>query len=109
MAKLNTEKETTKYINNIVPLLAYLDIFKNYYANKQESKFYYMVKTAYVETKLTNDKVIYDITVTPMTTRSGSIEIANMTLAQWNDSGEYIVTGKQIGRASCRERVSSPV
>ena len=25
------------------------------------------------------------------------------------DAGIYIVTGKQIGRASCRERVSSPV
>lgn len=27
-------------INNAVPLLAYYDIFKNYYANKQETKFY---------------------------------------------------------------------
>ena len=28
--------------HNAVPLLAYLDIFKNYYANKQEEKFYYI-------------------------------------------------------------------
>ena len=37
-------KIATKTINNIVPLLAYLDIFKNYYANKQESNYYYLVK-----------------------------------------------------------------
>ena len=40
-------KDATKYVYNIVPLLAYLDIFKNYYANKQESNFYYLVKSAY--------------------------------------------------------------
>ena len=27
---------------NIVPFLAYYDIFKNYYANKQEERFYVM-------------------------------------------------------------------
>ena len=32
-----------------VPWLAYLDIFKNYYANKQENNFYYLVKSAYVD------------------------------------------------------------
>ena len=28
---------------------------------------------------------------------------------EYGETIEYIVTGKQIGRASCRERVSSPV
>ena len=30
---------------NAVPLLGYLDIFKNYYANKQEEKYYYLAET----------------------------------------------------------------
>lgn len=91
-------KEATKYINNIVPLLAYLDIFKNYYANKQESNFYYLVKTAYVETELTNNNVIYNMTVTPPTTRSGSIEIVNMTYQQWMKSGEIYGTDTATGK-----------
>lgn len=32
----------SSFYKNAVPLLAYLDIFKNYYANKQEPKFYYI-------------------------------------------------------------------
>ena len=87
-----------------VPWLAYLDIFKNYYANKQESNFYYLVKSAYVDTTLTNSQVVYNITVTPPETRSGTIEIANMTLAQWTDSGEIYgtdtATGKKIWLSS---------
>lgn len=91
-------KDATKYINNITPLLTYLDIFKNYYANKQESDFYYLVKTAYVDTELTNNKVIYNINVTPPTTRSGTIEIVNMTLEQWNTSGEIYGTDTATGK-----------
>lgn len=35
------EDEGTRcFINNAIPFLAYYDIFKNYYANKQEDKFY---------------------------------------------------------------------
>lgn len=85
-------KATTKSIPNAIPILAYLDIFKNYYANKQESNFYYLVKTAYVDTELANNNVIYNLTVTPPTTRSGTIEIVNMTLEQWNTSGEIYGT-----------------
>lgn len=91
-------KQTTKKIKNIVPLLAYLDIFKNYYANKQESNFYYLVKSAYVETTLTNNNVIYDINATPQKTRSGTIEIANMTLEQWNTAGEIYGTNTTTGK-----------
>ena len=32
-----------------------------------------------------------------------------MTIQHIIVTGKHIVTGKQIGRASCRERVSSPV
>ena len=81
-----------------VPWLSYLDIFKNFYANKQESKFYYLVKAAYVETNLTNNQVVYNMTVTPPTTRSGTIEIANMTLVQWIASGEIYGTDTASGK-----------
>ena len=41
------------------------------------------------------------------------IRMVNGSHSMWvpsiNDCLAYIVTGKQIGRASCRERVSSPV
>lgn len=91
-------KQTTKTIPNAIPILAYLDIFKNYYANKQESNFYYLVKTAYVDTELTNNNVIYNMTVTPPTTRSGTIEIVNMKLDQWNNSGEIYGTDTNTGK-----------
>ena len=35
-----SESEVQKY--NIIPFLAYYDVFKNYYANKQEERFYVM-------------------------------------------------------------------
>ena len=75
----SAKKEATKKINNAIPLLAYLDIFKNYYANKQESNYYYLVKTAYANTTFTNRKIEYD--QEKKLTTGGSIEIVNMTLA----------------------------
>lgn len=38
----NTPMATSGHPYNIVPFLAYYDIFKNYYANKQEERFYVM-------------------------------------------------------------------
>lgn len=38
----NTENSTALRSFNAVPLIAYFDIFKNYYANKQEENFYLM-------------------------------------------------------------------
>lgn len=93
-----SKKEAIKNINNAVPILAYLDIFKNYYANKQESNYYYLVKSAYVETTLTNNQVVYNVTETPPTTRSGTIEIANITLEDWNKSGEIYGTNTATGK-----------
>ena len=40
-----------EYKFNAIPTLAYLDIFKNYYANKQEENFYYLAQTLSVETQ----------------------------------------------------------
>lgn len=34
--------KTGGVVRNITPVIAYYDIFKNYYANKQEDKFYYI-------------------------------------------------------------------
>lgn len=73
-----------------IPWLAYLDIFKNYYANKQESNYYYLVKSAYVNTTFTNRAINYD--QTKKVTTGGTIEIVNMTLKQWNESGEVYGT-----------------
>lgn len=78
-----------------VPWLSYLDIFKNYYANKQESDFYYLVKSAYVNTTFTNRAITYD--QTGKLTTGGAIEIVNMTLEQWNASGEVYGTETQGG------------
>ena len=38
----NTPIATSGHLYNIVPFLAYYDVFKNYYANKQEERFYVM-------------------------------------------------------------------
>ena len=89
------DKAKTKTINNIVPLLAYLDIFKNYYANKQESNYYYLVKSAYVNTTFTNRAINYE--KDGKVTTGGSIEIVNMTLEQWNKSGEIYGTNTESG------------
>lgn len=78
-----------------VPWLAYLDIFKNYYANKQENDFYYLVKSAYVNTTLTSRAIDYD--ETGKLTTGGTIEIVNMTLEKWNASGEVYGTETQGG------------
>lgn len=90
-----TKKEATKTINNAVPILAYLDIFKNYYANKQESNYYYLVKSAYVNTTFTNRAITYD--QAGKLTTAGTIEIVNMTLEQWNKSGEVYGTETEGG------------
>ena len=78
-----------------VPWLAYLDIFKNFYANKQEEDFYYLVKSAYVNTTFTNRAIDYD--QSSKLTTGGSIEIVNMTLEQWKASGEVYGTNTEAG------------
>ena len=40
---------------NATPLLAYLDIFKNYYANKQEENYYYLCSDPAPITRITNN------------------------------------------------------
>ena len=82
-------------MDNATPWLAYLDIFKNYYANKQENDFYYLIKSAYINTTFTNRAINYD--QTGKLTTGGTIEIVNMTLEQWNKSGEVYGTETEGG------------
>nr|DAK97090.1 MAG TPA: Major capsid protein [Microviridae sp.] len=63
--KTNTAQIMRSY--NAVPIIAYYDIFKNYYANKQEEKFYLMN----YENQITS--------VTAMTTPSGGSQLWNTT------------------------------
>ena len=45
LGKRTMENGSTKiYMDNVSPWLAYLDIFKNYYANKQEDNYYWIGK-----------------------------------------------------------------
>lgn len=44
---INTGTSATTFSFNAVPILAYLDIFKNYYANKQETDYYWLGKSAF--------------------------------------------------------------
>nr|DAH57609.1 MAG TPA: Major capsid protein [Microviridae sp.] len=87
--------KNTEIKGQAVPWLAYLDIFKNFYANKQENNFYYLVKSAYVNTTFTNRAIDYD--QSGKLTTGGTIEIVNMTLEQWNASGEVYGTKTEGG------------
>ena len=89
---------TTGVVKNGVPLLLYLDIFKNFFANTQEKKFY-MLKGA--------GEIVLDIQKTYQNSHNGnytigknqeSIQITKTTTIKTNLTG-IIVTGKQIGRA----------
>ena len=101
---------------NAVPLLAYYDIFKNYYANKQEENAYVITGVDHIWKKiqigdgyvwdkpwLTNSAETY--TVTPTTEKPQYIKLEFEEKVSPEEVNEHIVTGKQIGRASCRERV----
>lgn len=89
----DTNKKEIK--GQAVPWLAYLDIFKNFYANKQENDFYYLVKSAYVNTTFTNRALEYD--QAGKLTTGGTIEIVNITLIQWMQSGEVYGTDTESG------------
>lgn len=80
-------------VGQAVPWLAYLDIFKNFYANKQESNYYYLTKSAYQNTTFTNRNIEYD--QKGALTTGGTIEIVNMTLIQWMESGEVYGTNTE--------------
>lgn len=55
--KKNSSSEVNTQDFNAVPLLGYLDIFKNYYANKQEDNFRFIGADPYLILNTTNLKV----------------------------------------------------
>lgn len=80
-------------ITNAVPWLAYLDIFKNYYANKQEENYYWIGKfdTTY---KVDDSNINYTIITGEQTIVSGyfliknaNINIADYTIVQYSKNG----------------------
>lgn len=85
-----TSKTTTKDVyKNAVPILMYYDIFKNYYANTQEDKFYIIGNTEELTITINGKKVNPDvipsnegrvnnagvITISPNTIKQNEIQI----------------------------------
>lgn len=66
-------KGVGNYAVNAVPLLSYIDIFKNYYANKQEELYY----------ALTTDGTIYDM---------------EFSTVSWKETGSTILTMAYVNR-----------
>lgn len=80
---------TTGVLKNGVPLLMYLDIFKNFFANTQEKKFYMLkgmgnIKLNITKTYNNDDDGIYvigtdqkSVTIVPQTTMTASVALPN--------------------------------
>ena len=99
----STSKNISK---NALPILAYYDIFKNYYANTQEENFYVIGNseelTITINGKRVNPNMIPSnegrvnnagvITIAPNTIKQNEIQLKVA-------KNPPIVTGKQIGRA----------
>lgn len=83
-AGTNTAKDT-----NAVPLLAYLDIFKNYYANKQEENYYYLAQdfaqVVTVPSLQTRQAISADGKKTYFYVYQGTITLQNTTQSQAED------------------------
>ena len=92
-----------EYKINAIPTLAYLDIFKNYYANKQEDKFYYLAQTLSVETQWSAKTHMTSDFNYPLkyTVQSGSLELLNTSEAAAKQ-GVYV-----FGNLYIREDMSS--
>lgn len=71
---------------NATPLLAYLDIFKNYYANKQEENYYYLAQdfaqVTVVPSLQTRQAISADGTKTYFYVYQGTITLQNTTQSQ---------------------------
>lgn len=73
---------------NAVPMLAYLDIFKNYYANKQESNFYYLNNKNFGWTETNNIKIVSGkVTGTTAINTDGDIEEIGFLFGQLHRDG----------------------
>lgn len=86
-------KYTGIQIQNAVPWLAYLDIFKNYYANKQEENYYWIGKFER-NYKVDDSNIIYTaVTGEPAITsgyfliKDANINIVDYTIVQYTKNG----------------------
>ena len=92
-----------------MPILAYYDIFKNFYANTQEANFYVIGNSDELTVTINGTKVNPNvipsnegrinnkgtITINPNTIKQNEVQLK----VTKNDIFTSIVTGKQIGRA----------
>lgn len=89
---------------NAVPLLGYLDIFKNYYANKQETEFRYIGADPYL--MITSSSLtINDISENKNSQRvtGGSMSVTMMNGPAWNEINYNDITitfTQQIGTST---------
>lgn len=84
---------TKIYLDNAIPWLAYLDIFKNYYANKQEDNYYWIGKFENVY-KVDGTNIVYTVmTGEPAITsgyfliKNAKIDIVDYTIVQYTKNG----------------------
>ena len=84
---------TNIYMDNVIPWLAYLDIFKNYYANKQE-EWYYWIGKFNKNYKVDDSNIIYtNMTGEPAITsgyfliKNANIDIVDYTIVQYTKNG----------------------
>lgn len=94
----SVKENDTTFEKNAVPILAYLDIFKNYYANKQEDDFYYILPGGLTAT------ATYDI----YTTSDGHVDKGSVFEIQFSGDpqgswGKAKIKGKFDGLVSIIE------
>lgn len=89
----NWATNKNKIKGQAVPWLAYLDIFKNYYANKQEEQYYWIGKFDRTY-KVDDTNIVYSQITGEMTIQSGyfliknaNIEIIDYTTVQYTKNG----------------------
>ena len=84
--------------------MAYYDIFKNYYANKQEERFYVMGGSSIqnattIESTDFTAKIVNDTSNLIIAKTSSTVTITGTDIKINDIKKIHIVTGKQIGRA----------
>ena len=96
---------------NAVPLLGYLDIFKNYYANKQEEKYYYLAESNQDASEVSNtltfaQRVVNNDTFwgTVWQVTGGEITLRNTTEEE-AAKGTYIFETRTLNATSMQVKV----
>ena len=87
------DNSTNIYMDNAIPWLAYLDIFKNYYANKQE-EWYYWIGKFNKDYKVDDSNITYTtitgesaITSGYFLIKNANIDIVDYTIVQYTKNG----------------------